>query len=207
MLIETTTIRGPNKIDPTEGTLVNLPNYDATGDLILSETHYRFGPRDGDPRHCCNVEDAAHVKMLLAVKCYREVDSLSDSEKASLAGKPRTVPLSEPRPRPVGVPNPKPIRPIQAVILPPPDEPIEDLAPERMEPEGPLDRTWLEQATVTEIQTHCRDLAVNELNELEEWEMDHKGRQGVFNAIRAELKLRNLGQEIDEADVPTPATA
>ena len=79
MLIETTTIRGPNKIDPNEGTLVNLPNYDASGDLILSETHYRFGPRDGDPRHCCNVEDPAHVKMLLAVECYREVASLSDA--------------------------------------------------------------------------------------------------------------------------------
>ena len=205
MLIETTTIRGPNKIDPNEGTLVNLPNYDPSGDLILSETHYRFGPRDGDPRHCCNVEDKAHVKMLLAVKCYREVASLSDSEKASLAGKPRTVPLSEPRQRPAGVPNPNPSPPLQAVAPPPPDDPIEDLAPEeRMEPEGPLDRTWLEQATVTEIQAHCKDLSSDELTELEDWEMDHKERQGVFNAIRAERLLR---QDIDGDDGTTAATA
>ncbi|MEE9383907.1 MAG: hypothetical protein V3V08_10890 [Nannocystaceae bacterium] len=205
MLIETTTIRGPNKIDPNEGTLVNLPNYDPSGELIVSETHYRFGPRDGDPRHCCNVVDAAHVKMLLAVRCYREVVSLSDSEKASLAGKPRTVPLPEPRPRPAGVPNPIPTRPLEAVAPAPPDDPIEDLAPEeRMEPEGPLDRTWLEQATVTEIQTHCKDLSNHELTELEEWEMDNKERRGVFNAIKAERLLR---QDLDGDDGATAATA
>ncbi len=203
MLIETTTIRGPNKIDPNEGTLVNLPNYDPSGELILSETHYRFGPRDGDPRHCCNVEDKAHVKMLLAVKCYREVASLSDSEKASLAGKPRTVPLSEPRQRPAGVPNPNPTPPLQAVAQPP-EEPIEDLLPERLEPEGAMDRTWLDQATVTEIQAHLKKLTSDELLELEDWEMDNKERQGVFNAIRQELKQR---QELTGDDGPTAATA
>ncbi len=196
MLIECTTIRGPNKIDPEEGTLVNLPNYDPTGDLIVSETYYRFGPRDGDPRHCCNVEDDAHVKMLLAVQCYRKVGSLSDTEKASLAGKPRTVALSEPRARPVSVP-----RPTLQVVETEPEAPIEDVRPEGIEAEGPLDITFLEQATVTEIQKHCEGLTAEELVELEEWEMDHKGRQGVFNAIRMELKTRT------EADGPTSATA
>ena len=37
--------------------------------------------------------------------------------------------------------------------------------------------------------------------------MDHKERQGVFNAIRAELRLRNLGQETNEDDGATAATA
>ena len=205
MLIECTLIRGPNRVDPHEGTLVSLPNYDATGDLILSETHYRFAPREDDPRHCCEVADTAHAGMLLAVRhTYRQASALSEAEKADIANRPNTVVFRDPKPRQGR--HPAPSRPELAAVETEPEvePPIEDLTPARLEPEGPLDRVWLEQANVTDIQMHCQGLTIDELNELEEWEIEHKERQGVFNAIRSELKLR---QEHAGDDGPTAATA